>query len=627
VALTSPKYNWAKKAADIAALDLLGKRWPKSLKWVVVDHVYASTGDAGPSTPLLDKGTAAKQTDVAFLQYTSGSTSEPKGVVITHVSLAHNLSLIVDQLGAGEDTVVVSWLPQYHDMGLIGSYLGVVRCGGRGFYTSPYTFVKRPASWVEAISAFRGTHMQAPNFAYSLAARKPPSDAVLSKLDLSCVRHMINGAEPVEMAAVRAFYDVFESARLPRGVVFPTYGLAEHTVMVCGSRGATTLTVEDASLSHSVVKEDAGGRELVGCGAPRDDVDVAIVELPDETDGDETKSGSPRRLGDDAVGEIWLRSHSVAGAYWGVPPTVDDFGATLDGKTYLRTGDLGFFHAGELFVCGRLKDLIILRGKNHYPHDIERSVERAAPEDVRPGCVAAFALVETGKDDALVVVAEVRDAGKAGVAALCASVAAAVNREHGLPLDRLVIVKPRSIAKTTSGKIARRRCAKAFADGALQVVYDFKLSAHESAVTQQPVSASSAEPTAKKARKAVDCGGVVADLAEELAQLTNRPAGAFGADAALVDMGADSMVLAQFRGVLEANFGCRGMPDDLFFREDTTLASLAVAVELGDYDEERYQNALRQMDIDRTAVERPNKASFVVENCPCLLVCCPSKLR
>ena len=374
----------------------------------------------------------------------------------------------------------MSWLPQYHDMGLIGSYLGTLRCGGKGFYASPFAFVKRPACWLEAVDQFRGTHLQAPNFAYreaaskssprrrrssfrtagvvdglsasqprrrrdsskayprrsrgaaairqrhirvaaaapprfnqrrvlfrgatptpifcryALVARKPPS----STLDLSCVRHAINAAEPVDVAVIDAFEALFcASHGLRKGVVFPTYGLAESTVLVCGNGASRCAVDADALRDDRVAAEAPGGAGFAGCGAPRGDrgVDVAIVDRGDDDDA------VPVRVArDGAVGEIWVRSPSVAAGYWGRDDDAD-FGAVLEGTPgYLRTGDEGFLLRGELFVCGRRKDLIILRGKNHYPQDIEKCVERAASKTVRPGCVAAVA-----GGDGVVVVAEV----------------------------------------------------------------------------------------------------------------------------------------------------------------------------------------------------------------------------
>eukprot|EP01034_Spumella_vulgaris_P026888 gene26888-33537_t len=241
----------------------------------------------------------SKSEDIAFLQYTSGSTSEPKGVIVTHGSLQHNLELIISGLQATDDTVVVSWLPQYHDMGLIGSYLGAVFCGGCGFYLSPYSFIRNPALWVQCMSRYKGTHIQAPNFAYTLTARKflanlasnRSNSNAASPIDLSSVRHMINAAEPVEATSIEAFYAVFEQFGLKRGVIFPTYGLAEHTVYVC-SNGQQRLVVDkvlmerdrkiqvyseeelkrkDSSAKHAVDGVVGAKKDVVvlmGCGQP-----------------------------------------------------------------------------------------------------------------------------------------------------------------------------------------------------------------------------------------------------------------------------------------------------------------------------------------------------------------------
>ena len=638
-ALTSTAYGWAKKAGALAAsaASVFGPRgvaWPDKLKWIVCDADLGRKGDGLPHGPV--DGPHAK---VAFLQYTSGSTSEPKGVVITHASLTHNLALIVSELKATEKTVCVSWLPQYHDMGLIGSYLGTLRCGGSGFYASPFTFVKRPACWLEAVATFRGTHMQAPNFAYALATRKPPA----AKLDLTCVEHMIDAAEPVDKGALDAFVAFYGREHgLPANVVFPTYGLAESTVMVTCNGAAAARVDGDALRADGLVVEAANGEWLVGCGAPRADagVDVAIVSNCGDDD-----DGPKKRLGEGRVGEIWVSSPSAAAGYWD-RDCDGEFRAELAdgaGGPWLRTGDVGFLLRGELFVCGRLKDLVILRGKNHYPQDIERSVERAAPESLRPGCVAAFA-VDDGGEERLVVLAEVRDDdaaqrrrrgsaaregpdGALGYGALAELVANAVAAEHGAAVDALVFLKPRTIAKTTSGKIARKRCKAGHAAGSLKVAFAANLRDGAAPPTDETTRLVASQPRAAGADGAVAAGGVLADLATELALLARRPADSIRATQPLVDSGIDSMDLAQFKGVLEAKFGCAGLPDDLLFRDDTTLLALAKVVEAGGaFDEAGFANIGRSLEIDRSHASS-KKSDFMVDNCPCCLVCCPSKLR
>lgn len=395
-ALTSVTYNYTKKLASIGKR----KQWPSHLVWMVTND-GKSPRHTFEQCPLFSD-------DTAFLQYTSGSTSDPKGVMITHGNLAHNLTIITQELSAGEDTVVVSWLPQYHDMGLIGSYLGVLYCGGSGYYMSPLSFLHRPMLWMEAVSKYQGTHLQAPNFAFKLTARKTFPE----KLDLSSVRHVINGAEPVDEDSMESFYKAFGKFGLKKDVIFPTYGLAEHTVFVC-SGGKQRLSVAKTTLEVEglvkIVDDDAGNNNgdvsrLVGCGYPgRQGVDVKIVN----TDTHEA-------LGDDMVGEIWIQSPSKAAGYFGKPEqTKEDFHAQLsEGETkdgYLRSGDLGFLHNEELFICGRLKDLIIVGGRNYYPQDIEATAE-ASSDLLRPGCSAAFTIDPTHEGgEEVALVAELRE--------------------------------------------------------------------------------------------------------------------------------------------------------------------------------------------------------------------------
>jgi acyl-CoA synthetase (AMP-forming)/AMP-acid ligase II len=328
--------------------------WPEQLTWIITDD------QKQPKVAPTDDWNECVDSDLAFLQYTSGSTSEPKGVMITHGNLAHNLTIITNELKAVEDTVVVSWLPQYHDMGLIGSYLGVIYCGGSGYYLSPLSFLQRPCLWIEAVSKYQATHLQAPNFAFKLISRKfNPNDYQRDTLKLSSVRHIINAAEPVDEDSISSFYEKFEAFGLQR-VIYPTYGLAEHTVFVC-SGGKQLLIVQknELEVQGNVVlcdSKDTDGSStstLVGCGYPsRQGVDVRIVDRE-----------SCHQLPDDKVGEIWIHSPSKAAGYFmKETETKKEFHAKLDdgsGTEYLRSGDLGFIHENELFICGRLKDLII----------------------------------------------------------------------------------------------------------------------------------------------------------------------------------------------------------------------------------------------------------------------------
>jgi acyl-CoA synthetase (AMP-forming)/AMP-acid ligase II len=312
MALTHGYYNFNRKLIGLKNIFISQqKSWP-DLKWIEVDDVIARAkakvtleGPKLPSPPLLS--------DIAFLQYTSGSTSEPKGVMISHANLAHNEMIIIKELKANPSTVCVSWLPQYHDMGLIGSYLGSLFCGGTGYYMSPLAFLKDPVLWLHAMSLYKGSHTQAPSFAYALVTRKfkealandSKYGSDVLKLDLTSVSNMLNAAEPVDEVAINDFYNTFEAYGIRRGVVIPTYGLAEHTVFVC-SGGSSILKLSKSDFEKNIVliqeqiqlgdskasfTPDKSAHVVVGCGFPTMDNDVDLVIVND----------SHQKLGDDSV--------------------------------------------------------------------------------------------------------------------------------------------------------------------------------------------------------------------------------------------------------------------------------------------------------------------------------------
>lgn len=507
VVLTHSLYNFAKKVTAITNIFSSSgdTKWP-NLEWISVDDVInkAKTAALAPSDwvpPLV----GADRNSVAFLQYTSGSTSEPKGVMITHNNLAHNCTLVQREIKSNQDTVNISWLPQYHDMGLIGSYLGLVYCGGSGFYTSPVSFLKDPLLWLRMISVHKGTHTQAPNFAFALATRKfrelrPNSIPIVmgKSFDLSSVQHMINAAEPIDNATIAGFYGCFKVYGLTKPeVIVPTYGLAEHTVFVC-SGGTQSLMVDKHALERGTVvvldvskslaaapPPQTDGVCIVGCGYPGKGEGVKLLIV----DVDSCIPCEPSR-----VGEIWVTSPSKAVGYWGNPTlSKKDFHAyvnevngkscssssdvTLDFSSdgYLRTGDLGFMYHGELFICGREKDLIIVRGTNHYPQDIERCAEDAIKNIARPGCSAAFSLKtkENPETEAVVYIVEARDINisKENCVLAANTVRDVVANTHGISLSSICILKPRTIPKTTSGKVARTWCRKGFTENTLEVYY------------------------------------------------------------------------------------------------------------------------------------------------------------
>lgn len=279
--------------------------------------------------------------DIAFLQYTSGSTSAPKGVIVKHKNLAHNISVIVKSLEAGDDTVVVSWLPQYHDMGLIGSFLSCIYCGGSGYYMSPITFIKNPPLWLEMISKYHATHIQAPNFAYLLTARKMPQNM---SIDLSSLRHMFNAAEPVTSMAIDKFLKATEKYGVKPEAMKPGYGLAEHVVYVSDG-GTLRLKVNKRVLEITntieILPDDDTTTPftmLIGCGKPSKNpsIDLEIVDI-----------STSEPLPENKVGEILINSPSKADGYYNLEElSKAQFHAEIKGKEgfYLKTGDLGFIH-------------------------------------------------------------------------------------------------------------------------------------------------------------------------------------------------------------------------------------------------------------------------------------------
>jgi len=420
-----------------------------------IPRIVSTDADTAAGT-----GCAERHSDILFLQYTSGSTSDPRGVMVTHDNILDNCDAVVDHLPIG-----VSWLPQYHDMGLIGYYLFFALKGGTTYGFSPADFIKRPALWLETISTYRGTASSAPNFAYEYCLRpgKVPA-ATLERLDLRSLRFLMTAAEPVRADVCRDFVHRFEPCGLNPKSFFSAYGLAECTLAV-SNYGRATLVLDRAALQRNRIQragEDAAAGDtttLVSCGRPIGTTDVKIVDVTE----------APREAAEGTVGEVWIRGRSKCRGYWQRPElTAATFEACLPADSgpaasWLRSGDLGFCVDHELYVCGRLKDVIIVRGRNYYPQDIEAVIE-AHPE-IRRGCVAAFAGNRADRE-AVVIVAEIRHARRVPAAA---DLNRLLQQRLGIVADTFVFIRARTIPKTSSGKIARHLARRHWLDHELQV--------------------------------------------------------------------------------------------------------------------------------------------------------------
>ena len=404
-----------------------------ALEWIPTDTIPDDLANGWQEPPL-------GADSLAVLQYTSGSTGSPKGVMVSHGNLLHNSSVIHALFGNSPSSRGIIWLPPYHDMGLIGGIVQPVYAGADAILISPVHLIQKPLRWLTAISRYKGTTSGGPNFAYDLCVRKITPEQK-SGLDLSSWEVAFNGAEPVRGETLHRFAAAFESCGFRQKAFLPCYGLAETTLLAsgCGMRSEPTFLHADAEALKAgrlalTAEEGEHDFKLVGNGGAPPDHEILIVDPEKQTP---CKS--------DKIGEIWIAGPSVAQGYWNRPEDSEDtFRARLADKDegpFLRTGDLGFIHAGQLFVTGRMKDLIIIRGRNHYPQDIERTVERSH-EALRPGGGAAFA-VEIGDEEQLVVVQEIerRYIRKLDAEAVIGAIRQSVSREHEILVYAVVLIK------------------------------------------------------------------------------------------------------------------------------------------------------------------------------------------
>lgn len=409
---------------------------------------------------------------LAFLQYTSGSTGIPKGVMVSHGNLVHNSTLIHQLFGHNPQSRGVIWLPLYHDMGLIGGVLQPLYEGVPVTLISPISFLKKPLRWLQAISRYQATTSGGPDFAYDLACRRI-SPEQLSSLDLSSWEVTFSGAEPIRAQTLERFANYFSPCGFRREAFYPCYGMAETTLIVSGGLKTEPPIIRPLKAGEleknrvvSATEEEENIRFIVGCGRSWLNQKIVIVDPESLT-----------LCEPDQVGEIWVSGASVAQGYWQQPEqtkqTFHNYLADTGEGPFLRTGDLGFLQDGELFITGRLKDLIIIQGRNHYPQDIEITVEQSHPS-LRPSGGAAFT-IEFAEQEKLVIAHEVERSSlrKLNSNEVIGAIRQAIAEEHNLQVYAVLLLKIGGIPQTSSGKVQRRACRERFLSGSLDVVADW----------------------------------------------------------------------------------------------------------------------------------------------------------
>ncbi|MFJ3463657.1 non-ribosomal peptide synthase/polyketide synthase [Achromobacter spanius] len=519
---------------------------PDGPRIVAVDEI----GDASAEVTL----PAVAADAVAFLQYTSGSTSQPKGVRVTHGNLLANEQAIQRGFGIGPDDIIASWLPLYHDMGLIGGLLQPIYAGVPVVLMAPRYFLERPVRWLEAISRYRATVSGGPDFAYRLCTERVAQGA-LERLDLSCWRVAFCGSEPIRPQTLGDFAERFGHAGLSASALYPCYGLAEATLFVTGAQrghGFHQLRVDAQALADNRIELSGDGPGLVDCGQAADGHALRIAR----------EDGEPLRAG--TVGEIWATGPSIADGYWRNESETERAFVQRDGLRWLRTGDLGFVREGRLYVTGRSKDMIILRGQNLYPQDIEQHVE-ASVELVRKGRVAAFAVAgarEEGVGIALEVgrsVQKMVDPEK-----LAQAIGAAVAEVCQQTPEMVLLLQPGALPKTSSGKLQRRACHAQWRAGELEVYAAFEGGRRVDDTAQAPGEAGD-----------LPQGPVETALANVWAQVLGI--GTPARDDSFFALGGNSVTAVQVAALARERHGIALLPRH--FHAAASLAGLARALE------------------------------------------------
>jgi len=501
--------------AELAALD-----------WISTDKLNNTNDNYQPVN--------VEENDIVFLQYTSGSTGDPKGVMITHQNLMENINAILQQLQIKEDDKVVSWLPHSHDMGLIGGMLLPLFRGIPLYLISPMDFLRHPYNWLSAISQYQGTLSSAPNFAYALCHRKI-SESQIKTLNLSSWRAALNGAEPIHHQTMKSFIDKFSSCGFNQQAVYPCYGMAESTLFICGRYGLNEAHISKSSIqSHQLnadIQEDNEKHVLISCGeAPKD-----LVITHPETDQIITNS----------IGEICITGKSVAKGYWNNETANKNFITLVrDGKVlpYFKTGDLGFVHNGELYVTGRKKDLIVIHGSNHYPQDIEETIYNISPY-IRRGSSAAFSINVDGEERLALLVGvddfiEPEQAEK-----FISQIKYAVGQSHHLSVYSVTLAPYKQILKTTSGKIQRQKNKLALLHNELKILAQDVKPKTDSEITSDLSIEQTASTYQPQELKQV--------MRQELAAVLNVAPNTIDDNKLFTDYGLDSLLVIELENKIE----------------------------------------------------------------------------
>lgn len=478
---------------------------------------------------------------IAFIQYTSGSTSFPKGVIITHNNLLSNLHLIIEAfqlLQYRSPYINNSWLPLYHDMGLIGNVLTPLLLSKTGVLTSPLRFLRNPFSWLNDFSQFKMPVASAPNFAFDYCVKKITVEQK-KQLNLSHWSLALNGSEPIHTSTLENFYDAFKICGFKREALTPMYGLAEATVFVSGNpctHGYQFIAVdaEEFKKNKIIISHQDNAKKIVACGTPYQPL---VIVNP-----------NTRHLClNDEIGEIWLHGPCVGQGYWNNPEETEKvFHARLiedsDQRNFLRTGDLGFLHEGQLYIAGRLKDLIIIHGENYYPQDFELTAGQAH-ENIRAGSVAAFA-IEEHDEEHLVIAAEIKGSDTKEHSEIVKKIVAAIEKDHEVAVEVVALLAPKQLLKTTSGKIRRRAIKEGLLDHSLETLYYWRR-----------------DQAFQKNKYVTPETSIEIRLCETISALTNKK---IGLEDDFFSLGGDSLLAAQLISKIQTEFSVELTPETFF---------------------------------------------------------------